>query len=198
MRPVADGEGTQTALKMQFEPMKANHGRTRHPTSVTIVLRLPAPALLPFPSAASSEGGDLLCSCLLVKRGLGVTPSIANYPAADPLGKHSAPVQHPSPQQSTGGEGRGCVGRGRVTLPCPSRAAPRLGGGHHAARGLLLHQVSEKGPEGRSFCLPLASTLAPSKDAAPWACLCPEAAAAEIFASAMWAAVIQPRGGPGQ
>lgn len=57
MRPVADGEGTQTALKMQFEPMKANHGRTRHPTSVTIVLRLPAPALLPFPSAASSEGG---------------------------------------------------------------------------------------------------------------------------------------------
>lgn len=126
MRPLADGEGTQTTLKMQFEPMRANHGRTRHPTSVTIVLRLPAHALLPFPGAASSEGGDLLCSCLLVKRGLAVTPSIANYPAADPLGKHSAPVQHPSPQQSTGGEGRGCVGRGRVTDRCFYLVLPGL------------------------------------------------------------------------
>lgn len=39
-------------------------------------------------------------------------------------------------------------------MACPRRAAPRLGGGHHDARGPLLHQVSGKGPAGENFCIP--------------------------------------------
>lgn len=106
LRPVTDEEGTQAALKTQFESRRANHGRMQHPTSATIIPWLPARELLSLSSAASCKGGSP------PRLPPGEVGPRCNAEHCQ-LSSGRSFGQHPSPRQ--GGEGRGRAGRGKVT-----------------------------------------------------------------------------------